>query len=162
MDDTNKIKLVKTLEIYETNFVPKYLSPISIPILEEGFENYKTYIKAPDSNILSVLEGTRIQNTIGLLFKYCGVDIEDGGIGFYSASGKQDLIKTLKTIDFSTIDKNSVINLIDRSLKYKKKFDHLLPNDILNKAYEQQCLDFDGARKFIENFLMIISWRDSL
>ncbi|CCY63067.1 dEAD/DEAH box helicase domain protein [Clostridium sp. CAG:967] len=141
----------KMLEIYETNFVPKYLSPISIPILEEGFENYKTYIKAPDSNILSVLEGTRIQNTIGLLFKYCGVDIEDGGIGFYSASGKQDLIKTLKTIDFSTIDKNSVINLIDRSLKYKKKFDHLLPNDILNKAYEQQCLDFDGARKFIEN-----------
>lgn len=141
----------KMLEIYETTFVPKYLSPTSIPILEEGFENYKTYIKAPDSNILSVLEGTKIQNTIGLLLKYCGVDIEDGGIGFYSTSGKQDLIKTLKTIDFSAIEKNSVINLIDSSLKYKKKFDHLLPDDILNKSYEQQCLDFDGARKFIEN-----------
>ncbi|MCD7879543.1 MAG: DEAD/DEAH box helicase [Candidatus Gastranaerophilales bacterium] len=141
----------KMFEIYETNYVPKYLSPISIPILKEGYENYKTYIKTSDSNILPVLEGTKIQNTIGLLFKYCGVDIEDGGIGFYSASEKNELIKILKTIDFSLIDKNSIINLIDRSLKYKKKFDYLLPDDILNKAYEQQCLDFDGARKFVEN-----------
>ena len=141
----------KMLEIYETNYIPKYLSQASIPILEEGFESFKTYIKTSDSNILTVLEGTRIQNTIGLLFKYCGIDIADGGIGYYSAIGKQELIKTLKTVDFLTINKNSVINLIDRSLKYKKKFDHLLPDDILNKSYEQQCLDFDGARKFIEN-----------
>lgn len=141
----------KMLEIYETNYVPKYLSLTSIPILEEGFESYKTYIKTPDSSILPVLEGTRIQNTIGLLFKYCGGDIADGGIGFYSAGGKQELIKALKTIDFSAMDKNSISNLIDRSLKYKKKFDHLLPDEILNKAYEQQCLDFDGAKEFIKN-----------
>jgi len=141
----------KMFEIYETNYIPKYLSSASIPILEEGFENYKTYIKPPDSNILTVLEGTRIQNTVGLLLKYCGVDAEDGGIGYYSASSRLELIKTLKSIDFSMLDKNSVINLIDRSLKYKKKFDNLLPDDILNKSYEQQCLDFNGAKEFIEN-----------
>ena len=141
----------KMLEIYENCYVPKYLSQASIPILEEGFENYKTYVKTDDSNILTVLEGTRIQATIGLLLKYCGVDIEDGGIGYYSASGKQELIKTLKSIDFSELDKNSVINLIDRPFKYKKKFDHLLHDDILNKAYEQQCLDFIGAKNFIGN-----------
>ncbi len=140
----------KMLEIYETNYVPKYLSQSSIPIIEEGFKNYKTYIKASDSNILTVLEGTRMQNTIGLLLKYCGMDIEDGGIGYYSTSGKLELIKTLKSIDFSILDKNSVINLIDKPLKYKKKFDHLLPDDILNKAYEQQCLDFSGAKEFID------------
>ena len=49
------------------------------------------------------------------------------------------------------LDKNLIINLIDRPLKYKKKFDHLLPDDILNKAYEQQCLDFNGAKEFIDN-----------
>jgi ATP-dependent Lhr-like helicase len=141
----------KMLEIYETNYIPRYLSQTSISIIEEGFENYKTYIKSSDSNILTVLEGTRIQNTIALLLKYGGVDIEDGGIGYYSNDGKLELIKTLKSIDFSIIDKNSVINLIDRPLKCKKKFDYLLPDDILNKAYEQHCLDFNGAKEFIYN-----------
>ncbi len=141
----------KMQEIYETNYIPKYLSQASIPILEEGFENYKTYIKAVDSNILTVLEGTRIQNTIALLFKYCSVEVEDGGIGYCSIDGKQELIKALKSIDFSVLDKNSVINLIDRPFKYKKKFDYLLPDDILNKSYEQQCLDFEGTKEFIDN-----------
>ena len=141
----------KMLEIYENCYIPKYLSQTSIPILEEGFENYKTYVKTNDSNILTVLEGTRIQNTIGLLFKYCGVDIEDGGIGYYSTCRKQELIKILKSINFSNLDKNSVINLVDKSLKYKKKFDYLLPDNILNKAYEKQSLDFNGAKEFINN-----------
>ena len=138
-------------EIYEVNYVPKYLSQSSIRILEEGFENYRTYVKAYNSNILTVLEGSRIQNTIGLLLKYCGIDTEDGGIGFYSDCGKQELIKVLKSINFSILDKNFVINLVDRSLKYKKKFDYLLPEEILNKAYEQQCLDFIGAKNYILN-----------
>lgn len=141
----------KMLEIYENCYIPKYLSQASIPILEEGFENYKTYVKTNDSNIFTVLEGTRIKNTIGLLFKYCGVDIEDGGIGYYSTCRKQELIKILKSINFSNLDKNSVINLVDKSLKYKKKFDYLLPDNILNKAYEKQCLDFNGAKEFINN-----------
>ncbi len=141
----------KMLEIYENCYIPKYLSQASIPILEEGFENYKTYVKTNDSNILTVLEGTRIQNTIGLLFKYCGIDIEDGGIGYYSTCRKQELIKILKSINFSNLDKNSIIDLVDKSLKYKKKFDYLLPDNILNKAYEKQCLDFNGAKEFINN-----------
>ena len=141
----------KMKEIYEVNYVPKYLSQSSIRILEEGFENYRTYVKAYNSNILTVLEGSRIQNTIGLLLKYCGIDTEDGGIGLYSDCGKQELIKVLKSINFSILDKNSVINLVDRSLKYKKKFDYLLPDEILNKAYEQQCLDFIGAKNYILN-----------
>lgn len=86
-----------------------------------------------------------------MLFEYCGVDVEDGGIGYFSAIGKQKLVKILKSIDFSMIDKDCLINSIDRSLKYKKKFDYLLPDNILNKSYEQQYLDFDGAKKFIEN-----------
>ncbi len=57
---------------------------------------------------------------LGLLLKYCGIDTEDGGIGFYSDCGKQELIKVLKSINFSIRDKNSVINLIESSLKYKK------------------------------------------
>ena len=34
---------------------------------------------------------------------------EDGGIWFYSYSGKQELIKALKSINLSTLDKNTVI-----------------------------------------------------
>ena len=141
----------KMLEIYENCYVPKYLSQTSIPILEEGFENYKTYVKTDAGNILTVLEGTQVQNTIGLLIKYCNADIEDGGIGYYSANGKLELIKKLKSIDFSNLDKNSVINSIDSRLKYKNKFDYLLPDDILNKAYEQLYPDFSGAKEFIDN-----------
>lgn len=141
----------KMLEIYETGFIPKYLSQNSIPILQEGFDNYKTYVNTTDSTILTVLEGTRIQLTVNLLLKYCGIDVYGAGIGFFFANGKQEIIQILKSINFSTLDKNSVINLIDRQFKCKKKFDNLLPDNILNKSYEQQCLDFDGAKAFIEN-----------
>ena len=39
-----------------------YLNHLSI--LKEAFDNYKTYIKSPNSNFLVVLEGSKIQNTI--------------------------------------------------------------------------------------------------
>lgn len=143
----------KMLEIYETNLFPSYLHKESdtIPILKEGFDNYKYYVKAQDSNILPVLEGSRTQKTIGLLLEYFGARVSDGGIGIFCSSGKQKLIEILKAIDFSTLDKNGVINKIPRVLKCIKKFDNLLPDEILNKEYERYYLDFEGAKKFIEN-----------
>ena len=62
---------------------------------------------------------------------YLGIDI-----------GKFSSVATL-------IDEKGTI--VDKSLKYKKKFDYLLPDNILNKAYEKQCLDFNGAKEFINN-----------
>lgn len=139
----------KMLEIYENKYIPVYLSKSSISILKEAFENYKTYIKPKNSNILVVLEGSKIQNTIGLLLKYSKIDVMSGGIGYFSTFGKNELIKTLKSIDFSRLNKNLVINLLDRQKKYKNKFDYLLSDDLLNKEYEKQCLDFDGTKEFI-------------
>ncbi len=140
----------KMLEIYQNNFTPKYLSKNSLPILQEAFEIYNTDIAPQGSNILPVFEGSRIQNTIGLLLKQQEIDVENIDIGFFYENGKQELIHILKAIDFSSIDKDALINLLDRSLKYKKKFDHLLPDAILNKSYEQECLDFEGAQEFVE------------
>lgn len=140
----------KMLEIYETNFIPTYLSKNSIDILQEGFDNYKTCVAAPDSNILPVLEGSRIRNTIALLLKYSGMETENAGIGFFSEKGKMALITALKAVNFETLDLNAVLNSIPRALKYKKKFDYLLSDAILNKSYTQQCLDFTGAKDFIQ------------
>lgn len=140
----------KMLDIYETKYIPKYLYKDSVPILEEGFENYSTYVKPQNSDILIVLEGTRIQNTIGLLLKYLKIDFEVTGVGFYSSRGKQELIRKLRSVDFSSLDKNAIINMVERPFKYKKKYDYLLPNDILNKSYEQQSLDFKGTLDFIK------------
>ncbi len=141
----------KMQEIYETNFIPKYVSKNSIEILQEGFDKYKTYVTTSDSTILPVLEGSRIQNTIGLLLKYSGIETEHGGIGFFSEKGKKALTDALKTLHFETIDCNAVLNTIPRPLKYKKKFDYLLSDTMLNKSYTQQCLDFIGAQEFIKN-----------
>ncbi len=140
----------KMLEIYQTNFIPGYLSKNSLPFLQEAFETYKTAIAAPNSNILVTLEGTRIQNTLALLLKQAEIDAENIETGFFYAKGRQELVKILKSIDFSALDKNALINLIDRPFKYKKKFDYLLPDTVLNKSYTQECLDFEGAEKFIE------------
>ena len=140
----------KMLEIYQTNFIPGYLSKNSLPFLQEAFETYKTAIAAPNSNILVTLEGTRIQNTLALLLKQAEIDAENIETGFFYAKGRQELVKILKSMDFSALDKNALINLIDRPFKYKKKFDYLLPNTVLNKSYTQECLDFEGAEKFIE------------
>lgn len=140
----------KMLEIYENNFIPSYLSKNSLDILQEGFDSYKTYITTPDSTILPVLEGSRIQNTIALLLKYCDIEIENAGIGFFSEKGKATLIKALEAVNFETLDVNAVLNSIPRPLKYKNKFDHLLSDSILNKSYTRQCLDFTGAKEFIQ------------
>lgn len=140
----------KMLEIYETAFIPKYLSKNSLDILQEGFDNYKNYAAAPDSKILPVLEGSKIQNTIALLLKYCDIETENAGIGFFSEKEKNALIAALKAVNFETLDFNAVLNSIPRPLKYKKKFDHLLSDTILGKSYTQECLDFDGAKAFIQ------------
>lgn len=140
----------KMLEIYENNFIPSYLSKNSLDILQEGFDSYKTYITTPDSTILPVLEGSRIQNTIALLLKYCDIEIENAGIGFFSEKGKATLIKALEAVNFETLDVNAVLNSIPRPLKYKNKFDQLLSDSILNKSYTRQCLDFTGAKEFIQ------------
>lgn len=140
----------KMLEIYENNFIPAYLSKNSIDILQEGFDKYKSCVTVPDSNILPVLEGSRIQNTIALLLKYSGIETENAGIGFFSEKEKKALITALKAINFEALDLNAVLNSIPRPLKYKKKFDYLLSDTILNKSYNQQCLDFSGAKDFIQ------------
>lgn len=141
----------KMQEIYESNLIPAYLSKSSIDILQEGFDTYKSCVTSQGSKILPVLQGSRIQNTIGLLLKYSGTETENAGIGFFSEQGKTALITALKAVNFETLDLNAVLNSIPRPLKYKKKFDHLLSDTILNKSYTQQCLDFNGAREFIKN-----------
>jgi len=138
----------KMLEIYENKLIPKYISKNAIPILEEAFEYYDIYAKPEDGNILVVLEGSKIQETIKLLFTYLGLAVEDAGIGFSSLTGKKSLIKALQDFNFDNFEPTDLVKNIETNFKILKKFDYLLSEDILNKSFISLTLDIEGTKEF--------------
>jgi ATP-dependent helicase Lhr and Lhr-like helicase len=140
----------KMLEIYEQKLIPKYVHISAISMLEEAFEQYDTYVKPEDSLILPVLEGTKTQQTILLLFIYLGIETDWAGIGFYATEGKNYLKEKLKSINFSDLTPIDLVKNIPRELKLLKKYDNFLPEEILNKSYVNLMLDIKKARDFCE------------
>ena len=136
--------------IYESNFIPSYLAKNSIHILKNIFYEYSTNIQAKDSLVLPVFGGSRIQNTLCVLFDYMEMNVEKLPIGFKASEGKIFLINALKSIDFSTLSIQDLLSKYERTKKMKNKFDYLLPDNILNKSYADSNLDFFGTIEFIK------------
>ena len=136
--------------IYESNFIPSYLAKNSIHILKNIFYEYSININAKDSLILPVFCGSKIQNTLGVLFDYMDVTVEKFPIGFKASEGKMFLINALKSIDLSKLSIQDVLSKYKRIQKMKNKFDYLLPDNILNKSYADSNLDFFGTIEFIK------------
>lgn len=141
----------KMLEIYENKVIPTYISKNTISILEEAFEFYDIYAKPDDSNILVVLEGSKTQATIKLLLNYLGFAVEDAGIGFSCSDGKKNVIKSLQGFSFENFNPTELVKNIDANLKILKKFDHLLPEDILNTSFIDQALEIEGCKDFCKS-----------
>lgn len=140
----------KMLNIYENSFIPKYIEQSAISILEEAFNSYKAYKNSSNNDILIVLEGSRVHNTLKLLLNFYDIEFSDFNIGFNFVEGKNEAIKKLKNIDFTNFNIQDTLTKIPRECKYYRKFDYLLPDNILNKSYEQTFLDLKGTIKYIK------------
>jgi len=140
----------KMLNIYENSFIPKYIEQSAISILEEAFNSYKAYKNSSNNDILIVLEGSRIHNTLKLLLNFYDIEFSDFNIGFNFIEGKNEAIKKLKSIDFTNFNIQEILSKVPRECKYYRKFDYLLPDNILNKSYEQTFLDLTGTIEYIK------------
>lgn len=152
--NVNKKIHEKMFEIYEKEFIPKYIEQSANPILKEVFNNYKIYKKKSNNNILIVLEGSRIYNTLKLLLDYYNIGFSNFDIGFSFVEDKNEVIRKLKNIDFHNFNIQDILAKFPRKYKYCRKFDYLLPDNILNKAYEQTFLDLKGTIEYI-NMLQV-------
>lgn len=139
----------KMWQIYESHFIPPYLSARSVPILQEGFTHYDQYVKAADGNVLGVFAGTKVHRTIELLFRYFRKNVSGCIVGFATKEDRSELIDLLKGLDLKTLDFEHIVNMVKRDLKYFNKFDYLLPDAILNKSYIQQHLDIQSTIDFV-------------
>lgn len=148
--DINRTIHKKMLNIYETSFIPKYIEKTAIPILEEAFNSYKLYKNNSNNDILIVLEGSRIHNTLRLLLNCYNIRFSDFNIGFDFVEGKNKAIEKLKSIDLTNFNIQEVLSKVPRECKYYRKFDYLLPDNILNKSYEQTFLDLTGTIEYIK------------
>lgn len=148
LQDVHRTIQQKMLEIYENKFIPPYISKNTIPILEEAFDFYDIYAKPEDGNILVVLEGSKTQATVKLLLNYLGFAVEDVGIGFLCFDGKKAVTKSLKDFNFDDFNPLELVKNIDTNLKIFKKFDYLLPEDILNMSFINLAMDIDACKGF--------------
>jgi len=135
----------KMQEIYVNKFIPAYISKNTILVLQEAFEQYEIYINQDNSCILPVFEGSKTQRAMELLLPYLGVTPDHIGIGFYVSEGREFLKNKLKAIDFNDLFWERIIQNIPRTNKYLKKFDELLPDEILNKSFMALVLDTKNA-----------------
>lgn len=136
--------------IYENNFIPSYLSKDSVELLKNVFYEYSTYIQGTETMILPVFCGSRIQNTLSVLFDYMDINVERLPIGFKMSEGKRFMVNALKSIALSKLSMDEVLSRYKRTRKVKNKFDYLLTDNILNKSYAELNLDFFGTIEFIK------------
>lgn len=138
----------KMFEIYKNKFIPKYIDADTENSIKNAFQLYDLSYKQ-ESNILFVFEGSIIQNTIGLILKYLHIDFTPSNVGFILSQDKKEIINILKQIDWSLLTEKELCSLLTRANKESRKFDYLLPDEILDISYAKEWIDIEGSRKFI-------------
>jgi len=140
----------KMLEIYQNKYIPIYIDKQAEEQVSQSFEQYSDIVQK-ESNILFVCEGTVIQNTIYLLLKHLSIDFEPWDLGFILHSSKDKIIHALKNIEWISSLEKELCTLLKRSEKESRKFDYLLPDEILDLSYTKEWIDLKGAKNFIDN-----------
>lgn len=138
----------KMYKIYENKFIPKYIDINTENSLKQAFQIYDLSCKQ-ESNVLFVFEGSVIQNTIGLILKYLDVEYGRCNVGFILSQDKKTIITRLKEIDWDVLTEKDLCSLLTRSNKESRKFDYLLPDEILDISYTKEWIDINGARQLI-------------
>ncbi len=142
----------KMREIYQKKFVPSYADENTKNYLEQAFKQYNLACEK-ESNILFVLEGTIIQNTMVLILKYLNISSTRCKIGFVLSQNKKEVVSILKKIDWNSFDLLELVEKLPRANKENRKFDYLLPDEILDLSYIREWIDIEGAKTYIQEHL---------
>ncbi|MES0490180.1 MAG: DEAD/DEAH box helicase [Leptospirales bacterium] len=142
----------KMVEILNSEDIPVFLTENSVNALAEGRLNFNN-MKQELGTFFSVFQGSRIQSTLALFFKRIKI-ISESQEAFFILKKitKEEAIKKMKiqSEKLSTLA-DYILNEVRYKDKLMYKYDYLLPNSILSRAYVDRFLDIEGALSFLKN-----------
>ena len=134
---------------------PMYLNPKAKEMLAQAKATAKSlsldktcFVEVGKDTVLFTWTGTRINRTLLLIGLSTGRKVTDIGIGLlFGDTSEADLQKALKEISGQEIDGARLAE--GASNKEIEKYDSFLPEELLNRAYFQNCLDIEGAKAWL-------------
>lgn len=140
---------------------PAYLNPTAREMFHQAKETANRlhldrqclHQFGPDTTVFT-WTGTKINTTLRLTCETMGVKVSDFGIGLTIEKRKEKEVKQL----FRVILENGLKQLnipgnVEREFKVFEKYDEFLPAQLLDRAYENNHLDTDGATELISELL---------
>lgn len=140
----------KMLEIYQSEYTPKYLDPQSQELLKQACKQYE-YLNKKDSSVIFIFSGSIILNTFSLLLDYLNIPHISCGIAVNIFQDKQEVIKQLKSLSFDTISEFDLVQSIKREKKESRKYDYLIPDILLDRSYSKEWIDLKGVKNSIKS-----------
>jgi len=151
--NTSKYIQIKMREICQNKIIPAYVNDRGIKMLTQAFKFYDQ-INISD-NILILCKGGEVCNTIKAIFESEKIALQDFEIGLKFADiTKLEAIRILKDFDYSKEFFMDIINDIDRTIKISRKYDYILPDNLLDRMYFNSHFDVDGMIDYLSDLDM--------
>ncbi len=109
----------------------------------------------PSATAMMTWTGTRIQDTLGAIFQLSGMPFNDKGIGLVFKISTDELSSRMKKFpDFSEKASKVARQVWPR---WRRKYDYLLNDDLLDISLARGFLDIKGAQSFITELSSALS-----
>lgn len=141
----------KMCEIYVSNINYKFLDEKATELLTQGRDWYRRKVASKSTTVFPIFEGSAIQNTISNVLYLSQVDHSVSETSIELKTQTDDWLVRAETLLESTSSNTDLASKIHRSKKIVEKYDHFLPDALLNLSYSQSYLDIDGAKIWIRN-----------
>lgn len=137
--------------LYETKFIPSYADDTTSELLTDAYNYYN--IIAQNENILFLFQGSRTSNTLKIILKFQKITWKDFEVGLeIKQYNRNEIFNLLKNTPLTEDFFMNVISKLCREEKLRRKYDYLLPNELLNKMYFHDNIDIEGLKQFLLGF----------
>ena len=150
---TNRMIHQKMKEIYESDEEYVFLDITSLTLLKEARKLFNEKYKQAQKSIetFQIFEGSVIQNTISIALKDLKISFAISECFLEIESNKQTWKEELKQYLANTSVAEKLCQNLSREAKLIEKYDHFLPDDLLEKSYIESRIDLSGALAWISS-----------
>lgn len=147
----------KMYEIYKSTALPPYLNKQGKALLKEGRKYFDVFnlsetnfLEFGNDALIFVWKGSVTQNTLMLLLKNAGLNVAIENIAILARNCTEDkLMSTIENI--RTSEKSDPLTLVENvKNKEREKFDHFLPEDLLNLEYYKRFISLEQAYNYLK------------
>jgi ATP-dependent Lhr-like helicase len=137
--------------IYLNARAANWMSLARMAALEADIANSSWHPLSTERCLLFTWCGTRTQRTIALLVRAVGIASLDRDIALEIHASIDTARDKLSRLVSQSIDLEGLLQLVP--FKERRKYDRLLPDNLLSKSYERDALDLEGAVRRLINLL---------